>query len=348
MTSMPSAALVPKRPGRELELAFGSTLRACRRCGGSRPGSRGRVKGSIRGRLQAQLTGPFFSLLLCCLQWLLADWPGKTLVSIDYRRTSPCTESMFGHKTVIGRILVMPASASWRQRLGLVSLQGATESLIFSLLCREKRRELGAGFQTARRRPKGLGSTVNKTLTRRGLPVMYYAPWPLCREAPVWPARHWGTPSLLLDVCVAVLSGAHLAQSPVSPRCPNGTSMSLGLAIHREVTRTTHPPDSWRSLGREGGCGLHPNVEVRIQRRDLRLVLGIAMARYNAWAPLPSPPWPRARRLFTAQQLLLSICLKIRSHHEIFHTHNPTPSPLSHWIATNTSYTPATLRSRLT
>ena len=155
MTSMPSAALVPKRPGRELELAFGSTLRACRRCGGSRSGSRGRVKGSIRGRLQAQLTGPFFSLLLCCLQWLLADWPGKTLVSIDYRWTSPCTESMFGHKTVIGRILVMPASASWRQRLGLVSLQGATESLIFSLLCREKRRELGAGFQTARRRPKG-------------------------------------------------------------------------------------------------------------------------------------------------------------------------------------------------
>ena len=108
MTSMPSAALVPKRPGRALELAFGSTLRACRRCGGSRSGSRGRVKGSIRGRLQAQLTGPFFSLLLCCLQWLLADWPGKTLVSIDYRWTSPCTESMFGHKTVIGRILVMP------------------------------------------------------------------------------------------------------------------------------------------------------------------------------------------------------------------------------------------------
>ncbi len=152
MTSMPSAALVPKRPGRELELAFGSTLRACRRCGGSRSGSRGRVKGSIRGRLQAQLTGPFFSLLLCCLQWLLADWPGKTLVSIDYRWTSPCTESMFGHKTVIGRILVMPVECLLAAAAGArVVARGYRIFNFFPILQRER----GASFGQASRLPDG-------------------------------------------------------------------------------------------------------------------------------------------------------------------------------------------------
>lgn len=49
--------------------------------------------------------------------------------------------------------------------------------------------------------------------------------------------RHWGMDSMLLDVCVAVLSVAHLE----SPRYLNGTSMSSmpppGLAIEVTVPR---------------------------------------------------------------------------------------------------------------
>ena len=149
--------------------------------------------------------------------------------------------------------------------------------------------------------------------------------------------------------------GLILLSPQVSPRCPNGTSMSLGLAIHRVVTRTTHPLDPWRSLGRDGGV---------VSILTLRYVSKDATCDLSWESPwrdiMPGPPFPPHRGLVPVVSLLLSnFCclfhclallsrLQIRSHHEIFHTHNPTLSPLSHWIVTNTSYTPATLRSRLT
>lgn len=166
--------------------------------------------------------------------------------------------------------------------------------------------------------------------------MVFPAPWPLCREAPVGPC-HWGTPSLRLDGCVAVLSGAHLAQSPVSPRCPNGTSMSLGLAIHRRGDQTTHTPELGRSLGEGGGAG--SILTLRYVSKDATCDLSWE----SPWLDImPGPPFPPHRglvpsSLYYSASFVVYLCcclasvsrLKIRSHsHGISLTHNPTSSPL--------------------
>ena len=95
--------------------------------------------------------------------------------------------------------------------------------------------------------------------------------------------------------------GLILLSPQVSPRCPNGTSMSLGLAIHRVVTRTTHPLDPWRSLGRDGGV---------VSILTLRYVSKDATCDLSWESPwrdiMPGPPFPPHRGLVPVVSLLLS------------------------------------------